>query len=159
MLLKLKKGDGADETNHNLTLGVTYENRLGEVHQSETTVSIASQQPDAYDNSGIRKGILLTRYANLLKNWINDERESYKKVRPIIPVVEEDWGIIVPEPRELGQWERQSVPLFVSHVYRDLFQEFLEYFESEAGGLEDETLDQELEILKKLIGREPELRN
>ena len=159
VLLKLKKGDGADETNHNLTLGVTYENRLGEVHQSETTVSIASQQPDAYDNSGIRKGILLTRYANLLKNWINDERESYKKVRPIIPVVEEDWGIIVPEPRELGQWERQSVPLFVSHVYRDLFQEFLEYFESEAGGLEDETLDQELEILKKLIGREPELRN
>ena len=159
VLLKLKKQDGVDEISQNLTLGVTYENRLGEVNQTETTIVMANQQPDVYDNSGIRKGILLTRYANLLKNWISDERESYNIVSPVIPVVQEDWGIIIPEPRELGQWERRSVPLYVSNAYRDLFQEFLEYFENEAGGLEDETLDQEVEILKKLIGRQPELQN
>ena len=50
----------------------------------------------------------------------------------------------------LGEWERQSLPLFVSPPYKEIFQQFSEYFLSEAEAIGDETLNQELEILKIL---------
>ena len=147
-----------------LKLGVSYEDRLGEVRISEVTFELPLDEvtPDFYDNSGIRKGILLTRYGRLLREWIGEERTSYAEQRPVVEPcwfpVAGDWadsiivcrGLCLPPVYELGPWERQSVPLFVSRPYRQLFAQFLAYFEKEAGQIGDETLQQEVDVLKRL---------
>ena len=141
-------------------LSVSYEDRLGQVRESEVTVEVPAVEPDFYANSGIRKGVLLSRYARLLRAWIQDERISYEERKPVVepspfPVEEEWWKPIVcfdcPQPNpELGRWERQSAPLFVSRPYRMLFDEFLDYFAREATALGDEALQQEVKVLERL---------
>ena len=59
-----------------MKLTVTYEDRSGKRYSSEESVVIPSGLGDKeyYDNTGIRKGIVLTRYENLLKNWLLFEK-------------------------------------------------------------------------------------
>ncbi len=148
ILLKLKK-TSPDE---GLTLKVSYENRNGNPDSSEAVVKLRDEEPEFFGNSGIRKGVLLSRYADLLKNWMIDEREHAHVSSPWEPKVDDWRGIPVP-PVTLGRWERQSVPLMVSTSYRELFQEFRTYFEQEMQAIGDDTLSQEVEILDKLINR------
>ncbi len=107
---------------------------------------------DFYDNDGIRKAILLSRYADLLKNWIADEREALEMDGPVEPSVTEEVGILVPRPIELGRWERTSSPLTVSQPYRNLFELFGNYFEVEREEIGDVDLQQEEAVLDKLSG-------
>lgn len=146
VLLKLKKV--SDDTS--LKLKVSYEDRKGNLRGSERVVVLEKKEPEFFENNGIRKGVLLTRYASLIKNWINDERSSLSTGRPIEPCMNREMGIVLPCPVELGRWERQSASLTVSDNYRSLFNEFAAYFEKEMDSIGDETLNQELDILNKL---------
>jgi Ca-activated chloride channel family protein len=146
ILLKLKKTSSGEA----LTLEASYEDRNGTKDTSMVTVELPEEAPEFFENSGIRKGILLSRYADLLKNWMIDEREHAHLSSPWIPSVDDKSGIIVP-PITLGQWERQSLPLLVSEPYQELFTEFRDYFEKEMNDLNDDELNQELEILDDLI--------
>ena len=146
VLLKLKK----ISPEASLKLKVSYEDRMGDIESNETDIEI-SREAEYFENLGIRKGILLTRYTNLIKNWINDERANYEKPEPFIPCLTRETGIIEPCPIQLGRWERQSIPLMVSEHYKDLFEEFRNYFEDEMEDIGDDNLDQEIEILEKLI--------
>ena len=65
-------------------------------------------------------------------------------------------GCLLPPPYPvmlplLGRWERQSQPLAVGGEARRAFQEFLPYFEAEMGRVGDSSLQQEVDILKRLI--------
>ncbi|MFC1900952.1 VWA domain-containing protein [Chloroflexota bacterium] len=145
VLLKLKRtGSG-----HSLRLRTSYEDRNGNPDYSETSIVFHDETSVLYENSGIRKAILLSRYADLMKNWTIDEREHAHLSYPWNPCVDDEEGIIVPPA--LGQWERQSLPLMISECYRVLFEEFLDYFRYEMGILYDETLSQEVDIMEKLI--------
>jgi len=149
VILKLKK----ISPNAILKLKVSYEDRLGKVDTNEVEVKLETKTPDFYENTGIRKGIILSRYADLMKNWINDERESYTKQQPIKPAVNKIKGIVIPpdfEGSQLGRWERQSVPLRVSQEYKDLIKEFKIYFESEMNVIRDTTLSKEITVMNKL---------
>ena len=149
IVLKLKKLS----PDASLKLSVSYEDRQGNVDSDEANVLIEERQPDYYENNGIRKGILLSRYADLAKNWFNDERESYEAKKPVQPTITLETGIVVPEePLEpqLGKWERQSIPLQVSDEYKQLFSQFNDYFEQEMNAIGDSTLSKEVEILNKL---------
>ena len=146
ILLKLKKTPSAEA----LTLEASYEDRNGATDSSTVTVELPEEAPEFFENNGIRKGILLSRYADLLKNWMIDEREHAHLSNPWLPRVDDDSGIIVP-PVTLGQWERQSLPLLVSEPYQELFTEFRAYFEEEMYSLNDDALNQELDILYELI--------
>ena len=133
---------------------MSYEDRLGKVDTNEVAVKLESKTSDFYENTGIRKGILLSRYADLMKNWINDEKESYTKQQPIKPAVNRIEGIVIPpdfEEPQLGKWERQSIPLKVSQEYKDLIKEFKIYFESEMNVIGDNTLSKEINVMNKLI--------
>ncbi|MBI4919671.1 VWA domain-containing protein [archaeon] len=143
VLLKLRK----ISSDASIKLKVTYEDRLGKEDGAEAVIDFPAKQPDYFENTGIKKGILLARYADLMKNWINDERASASK-----PSVDEKVGIIVPfeEDLELGRWERQSVQLHVSDKHKELFNEFSKYFEKELKELKDESLNKELELLNIL---------
>ena len=150
VILKLKKlsSDG------NMKLRVSYEDREGAPGQNEESVIIGNNQPEFFDNSGIRKGILLSRYADVMKNWVKDERTEYHSKTPVKPCVNYIDGIPVPIEREysqLGEWERQSMPLQVSDSYKSVFKDFKTYFESEMNAINDTTLQQEVNTLTKLL--------
>jgi len=140
-------------TDGNITLAVSYQDRNGTEESDEAQVVFPDVEPDFYENGGIRKAILLSRYADLLKNWIIDERASLESDESILPSVTLENGIVVPGPVELGEWERQSLPLTVSEPYRNLFEVFGTYFENESDALGDIDLQQEEVVLDKLSGR------
>ncbi|MDY6911425.1 MAG: hypothetical protein SVM79_03590, partial [Chloroflexota bacterium] len=137
---------------NSLKLRVRYEDRNGKSDFTENTIDFEKEDAGFFDNTGIRKGVLLSRYANLLTNWMIDEREHAHFSRPWEPAIDHEKGIILPPPIEpmLGKWERQSLPLMVSAPYKELFEEFSVYFEDEMNVIGDDTLKQELEILSKL---------
>lgn len=147
VLLKLKKTSDSPT----LTLTTSYEDRYGNTDGETSNIDVSGQSADYYQNSGIRKGILLARYADLLKNWIIDEREPLQKGVAYSYAISDDIGIIVPplEPN-LGQWERTSQALRVSEQYKNAFSEFANYFSSEMQAIGDTELQQELDLLNKL---------
>jgi len=146
ILVKLKKLSNQ----RNMRLTVSYRDRNGVMDSDEAEVDLAEASADFYQNSGIRKAVLLSRYADLLKNWMIDERKAADKGWKIVPSVTLANGIVIPV--ELGEWERQSLPLAVSEPYPELFGRFRDYFQREAQAVGDSTLEQEEEILKKLQG-------
>ncbi len=146
VLLKLKK----TSDNATMKLKVSYEDRLGNTDSDEAAIEII-ENTEYFENNGIRKGVLLTRYANLIRAWINDARASYQKPEPVTPCINKETGIVDYCPIQFGKWERQSIPLQVSDAYEDLFKEFKIYFEEEMSAIGDETLEQEIDIMEKLI--------
>lgn len=150
ILLKLEKisPDG------NITLKTSYEDRAGRSDGNEVSVILDDVESDFFENNGIRKGVLLVRYAELMKTWAFEQRDAYAKEKPVpSPTVFYEEGIRVPPHIEfgLGKWERQSIPLQVSEEYKELFLDFNDYFDGEADKIGDDILDQESEIIEKLI--------
>ncbi len=146
ILIKLKQISPEGD----LKLAVSYEDRNGTKDGEVAVVNFPDAEPNFYQNDGIRKAVLLSRYADLLKDWIVDERRALDTGETIIPSVTLEDGIVVPEPVELGEWERQSVPLQVSEPYKKLFGVFGSYFETEGEALEDIDLQQEEVVLETL---------
>ena len=149
VLLKLERTD-SDAT---LELSTSYEDRNGKVDSDIKEIEMGTDDPDYFDNDGIRKGILLARYADLVKNWLIEENELYEEDDDTVrPFVNYDYGIICPPPYfyELNEWERQSNDLSVSDHYEGLFAEFAEYYEEEMDSIGDESLSKELDVLNQL---------
>ena len=134
-----------------LVLSTTYEGVDGETGEVRVAVGIGPHDRDYYENTGVWKGVLLARYADLMKAWILDERAALAGAPVVRPSFYDD-GIYVPDHDgwALGQWERQSAPLQVSDHYREAFSEFGGYFGAEAAAIGDEALRQELEVLARL---------
>ena len=148
VLLKLQKTSST--AGEEVYLKVTYEDRNGRRDSSESIIVLESQSPEYFDNSGIRKGVLLSRYASLMQYWLIDEHNHLNYSRTWNPCISEDTGILIPKPSMLSQWERQSIPLEVSEPYRYLFRNFSRYFENEMHAIGDYSLSQELDILRIL---------
>ncbi|HPH48931.1 MAG TPA: hypothetical protein PLK98_05415, partial [Methanothrix sp.] len=146
ILVKLNKLSDQGE----IRLSASYEDRDGKSDSDEAEVILEESDSDFYQNNGVRKAVLLSRYADLLKNWMIDERTAAGKGGRIVPSVTLTGGIVIPV--ELGEWERQSLPLTVSDPYPQLFGRFRDYFQVEAQEIGDETLGQEEAILRKLEG-------
>ena len=132
---------------------VSYKDRDGKEHKNEQEVSFKESSDEYYDNTGIRKGIALTRYANLMKNWILYERGEENRTF----VIDVDTGIKDCEYTKeqivvmLGENERSSVKLSVSDKYSKNFEQFKKYFEKEMKEIGDDEMKQEVEILDMLI--------
>ena len=142
--------------NENIKLTVSYKDRNGESHSNSQNVKFGNNisKDEYYENNGIRKAILLTRYANLMKNWILYER-SEEDNRFLINI---ETGIVdccCPTTEDvrvvLGENERTSVKLTVGNEYKELFKKMKKYMESELSVIGDDELKQEIEILEKLI--------
>ena len=151
VLIKLKpKGNSVSG---NVIVKVSYQDRNGKQHQNTQNVSFKNTNKEYYDNTGIRKGIVLTRYANTMKNWILYERSEQKPRFLITP----QYGIMdcIVEPIEvqkvLGEHERTSVTLTVSDKYKEIFRELKQYMETENQELKDDTLNQELKVIDMLL--------
>ena len=149
VIIKLKKISDDDDATISLT--ASYHDRDGRPDSSAVTISIDDEQH--YDNTGIRKGIMLVRYAELMKNWIYDERRHAADSGDIAdPSHLYDNGIHIPEYayNSLGQWERQSLPLTVSEGYSDAIDEFKKYFKDEVDAVGDDELLEEVRVMSAL---------
>lgn len=137
--------------NNETKLIVSYKDRNGKEHINEQTVELKATNEDYYDNTGIRKAIVLTRYANLMKEWILFERSNKDDF-----VITEETGIkdcVYGKEdiyRILGENERTSVKLSVSEKYVDIMSKFKEYMKKEITELGDTDMNQEIEILNLL---------
>lgn len=150
ILLKLKK---LSEDN-DLTLSVNYEDRTGKTDSSVEKVKFENKASEYFANNGIRKAVLLSRYADLLKDWTIDQRQDYDNQKSDEILISPENGIVVPpENPKLGQWERQSLALKVLDSYKELFNQFNNYFENEMKEINDSALSQEVDILKKLANQ------
>lgn len=156
VLIKLKKeSEGEDDLN----LTVSYRDRSFTPYTNSEMISF-DDYGEYFENSGIKKGILLVRYANLLKNWIIEERNycQKKEIYPILGVLPPPWieyakvGIVNPLLPYNFTWERTSCELMISNKYKEVFSSFKDYFVSESETLNDEDLNQEVEVLDFLIG-------
>lgn len=141
--------------NENIKLTVSYKDRNGENHSNSQNVKFGNSisEDEYYENTGIRKAILLTRYANLMKNWIlyerseEDDRFLIKSGTGIIDcycTTTEDVRVV------LGENERASVKLTVGNEYKELFKKMAQYMKNEINEIGDDELKQEIEILEKI---------
>lgn len=151
ILLKLKKTDNESDDKINLT--VSYSDRDGNKYSNSEQVEFNNNN-EFYDNTGIRKAILLVRYVNCLKNWILYERSNGDEIF----YINKEHGIIECNDytkeeivRILGENERTSTKLSVSDEYKDIFEKLKKYFENEKKEVKDDTLNQEIDLLNTLI--------
>ena len=154
VLVKLK--EKAEKNNGKLDLEVSYKDRNGKEYNNIQTINFdKNKNEEFYDNSGIRKAIVLTRYANILKNWILYERTEDK-----IFMIEPNKGIVdlfytkEEISKLLGVYERTSVKLKVSKEYKEILRQMKEYILKENKEIKDEVLNKEIEILDLLINKE-----
>lgn len=153
ILLKLEKISEANPYGE-VELQVSYKTRNGEEKSNSQRVAIKEYGEDFYENDGIRKAIVLSRYVNVLKDWImyertNDEIFICKDTSGIIELdCEDEW---TQELIRLGIHERQSEDLSVSNEYKEIFAKVKSYIEKENLEIKDETMKQEIELLEKLV--------
>lgn len=149
ILLKLKKKN--ENENAKLQLDVSYKDRNGKEYSNSQTAEFANVN-EYYENTGIRKAIVLTRYVNTIKNWILYERTE----NPTFLIIPQK-GIMECDFNEeqiyriLGEHERQSVRLEVSSEYSRILESIKNYIIEENKSINDTNLNQEIEILDKLI--------
>lgn len=126
-----------------MRLKASWEDRQEATGQTSTTISFPGGGPEQFANTGVRKAVLLSRYADLLKNWIVAERDE--------TIAHDEDGIAVPPEGGLGEWEQQSVPLTVSERYEGRIREFRDYFAGEMDAIGDDSLDRELEMMASIL--------
>jgi len=125
-----------------LQLRASWEDRAGETNETTATVTFPDGGPEQFADTGVRKAVLLTRYADLCRNWAVAMREDDGDPP--------DDGITPVDYDDLGRWERQSTDLTVSPEYAERFESFADYFESEMAEIGDDSLSRELTVLEQL---------
>lgn len=143
ILLRLQKiGD-----NPTIVLTARYEDRFGKRRQTAATVDFRPAG-ETYGTPSIRKGILLARYAALLREWLGAAGDAASDKEQ--PLRRPPHG----QP-PLGEWERQSRPLRLNASQRAAFTQFRRYFQSEMGPCQDSSLERELDVLDRLSQGQP----
>jgi len=142
VLVKLA-GDPAGEE---LTLRASWEDRSGATGEATTTIEFPAASPEYFANAGIRKAVLLTRYADLLKNWMVHERDPER-----VTVAPDSAIAVPPGDRPLGEWEQRSRPLSVSAPYDSRIERFQEHFRAEAERIGDDALGREGDVMDAIL--------
>lgn len=141
ILVQVERTDDALD-NGEIELTASWERRDGSEESAIDTVEFPSGNEEYWGSTAIRKAVLLARYADLLKSWTVDERESTD-----VSVDDE----IEPPAYQPGTWELQSEPLRVSEKYTARIQSFADHFEHEIVEIGDETLQQEIELMEEIL--------
>ncbi len=142
-----------------LTLSAEYLDREGKKERVQTIVDFARIKTiPHYDDNGIRKAILLSRYVTLMQNWLIDAHKGCddRPEMPPIAILRERCTLyppMRPDYPERSAWERGSCKLDVSEGYGKLFAIFADYFDRERKRLNDPSLKEEANVLHLLLDR------
>merc|ERR1712204_75988 len=97
---------------------------------------------DYFDHGSIRKAVLVSRYVQILREWIlkNNKRKKSKSKQ--------------------NNSEQQQLNVFVSEEFEDKFQSFATYFKREAMLIaDDKTLNKEISVLRSLYNNKQKICN
>lgn len=122
-----------------ITLTVNYEDRQGREDEVSGTFAFSSSEPEHFDDAGIRKGIALARYADLIKDSATGK---HKRVGPSDDSTTDGSG--------WSYWERPAQPLTVSTIARSEISTFRNYLQLEIAAIGDSTLEKEVHVLNQL---------
>ena len=159
ILLEMKKRPGA--TNDQIIIRTTYQDRQGQRDGDSQTFRFTTES-EMYSNSGIHKGILLSRYASVLLDWLlasrydnyalTQDRLSYPQLSKCGEQYYSEYGIRpITWPVVDGRWERGSRPLTISPAYAEIFSTFGDYFATQHRQIGDDELLQEQSVLDYLM--------
>lgn len=123
-----------------LTLTLSYEDRNGAIHDAQEKIILKAQPDDFYDDNGIRKGILLARYADLLKETATGRHGIRVATAKDTDADGSGWSY----------WERPGRKLQVSAATNDALSIFRRHFSHEAEKIGDPALLKELRLLDEL---------
>jgi Ca-activated chloride channel family protein len=156
VLLKLKKHPELAKST-DISLEVSYKDINGQEYKNKQKVKFKKKDV-YYDNSGIRKAILLSDYVTIMKNWLIDSRAGCNdKVKWMMesPISIMKRCMLYPPKHPLypvvSTWERKSCRLQVSEGYKKLFKAFKKVYVEEKAVLKDESLNKELNIINILL--------
>ena len=113
--------------------------------KGNSSLKVNFKDENYYDNTGIRKAITLTRYVNAIKNWVYYERDKDDRFLITNKTGFEDFTL------EVSENERTSVPLTCSNEYKKVFNNLKTYMEKEILEITDDTMNQEIDILNKIL--------
>ena len=147
ILLKLKKISDDDR----FKFVIDYKDRSGKEHILETQ---AKYIPETHPSKSIKKAILLSRYVDLMKNFLIDSHKACNdEVLLPYPTIR-DLALANPQKRGdfayIKSWERRSCKLIVPNAYEKLFPVFERYFKTQMQSISDSSLDKELNLIKRL---------
>lgn len=152
-IVLVKLSQKTENKNGKIELEVKYKDRNGKEYKNTQTINFdKNKNEEFYDNSGIRKAIVLTRYVNILKNWILFERTEDKRFmigsnKGIVDLFYTEEEVV----NILGEHERMSVELKVSEEYKEILRNMKEYILKENKEIMDNSLKKEIELLDELI--------
>jgi Ca-activated chloride channel homolog len=130
-----------------ISLIAGYDDRQGKHHSSREKVDMQKYLISSVINNGIRKGVLLVHYADLMKEWVSE-------MRGIPEGSGDDWQYQQKgngQRKSLNEWEQTSMPLKVNEQFRKEFRQFRKHLRQEIRILDDATLEQEVELIDKLL--------
>ncbi len=141
ILIKLKK----IANDSDLELRCSYKDRNGIPDFVSEKINFSKEIKGS--NNGIRKAVLLSRYVDLMHNWIESKTLVIKELG------EDDWlyGKEVETRADSDNWERRSTNLRVNSYYKEVFKRFKTHFSSELKDIKDQDLQQEIDLLDFLI--------
>ena len=128
-----------------LELQASWTERNGGQHTERVSVTVP-ETTETYGHNGVRKAIALARYARSLRSWASEVHDRADNATGV-----DDW--LLPDQR--GQHERESVPLVVPDEYNEQFAELRNYLTDEIEAVDDETLQQEVDLLGTLCEDAP----
>jgi len=140
VLLRLvrKNEDAAADDDRSLRLRVSYEDRCGIPDSSELCVlpPLNSQMKDDrvfFENAGVRKAVILARYASVIRQWLKFERES-NSASDLCNFATR--GIFQNGYQFSDDFNQERVGLRVSPQYKAVFEKLLAHVSSEVASLE-----------------------
>jgi Ca-activated chloride channel family protein len=128
-----------------LELVASWTERGGGEHTERATVTLP-KEPDTFAHQGVRKAVVLARYARELRAWAEEVHARADSATGV-----DDW--LLPDQR--GQHERESVPLVVPEEYVERFDRLRRYLAEEIECVSDPTLKRELKLLGTLRRHAP----
>jgi len=139
VLLKLDEKEGTEGGTGEIGLEAGWVERDGTEGTELLQVSVPDER--VFDNSGIRKAVLLARYGEEMRDWIRDVRSGNREEG------KDDWR----GSEKRGEWEQRSVPLVVPDGYENRLKKVRDYVECEMEALGDDTLKQESDTVERIL--------
>jgi Ca-activated chloride channel family protein len=141
--------DAACEDDSCLRLRVSYEDRCGIPDSSELCVHPPPiSSTTFFENSGVRKAVLLARYASVLRQWLTLQHDLNSS-RDLLGFG--DRCIFDGVHQLQKDCHQTGAALKVSPQYKSVFEKLLLHISSEIAIIDDESLQKECSILEKLI--------
>ncbi len=146
ILIKLTKRNEGEK----ITLDVSYHDRENKPYHSQKSFSYHPSK-----NQRMQKAILLTRYVDVMKNFLADMRRDchdQPKEAPFYtqknrPSSSPTLQVHYPQT---SPWERASCPLHVSAGYHKIFALLSSYFKTNMDYIQDKSLNKEFDTINML---------